>query len=271
MLKYDDNYIGRKFNRLTITKILGHGYCEAKCDCGNIRTYQTGYIVNGHTKSCGCYEDEIKRSKYKDLSGMKFNHLTVMYKTDLRSNRQVVWHCKCDCGNETNVSSGHLQSGHTKSCGCVLTTEEGFSDSRLYRVYMGIKTRCNNSNDHTYKYYGGVGITICDSWMESFLNFKNDMYESYLEHVDKYGEDNTTVDRIDVSGNYCKENCKWATKLEQANNRRTTTYVYYGNNKYALGELCRILNKKYYMVYRRIKLGWNIYQALFTQKGEKRK
>lgn len=113
------------------------------------------------------------------------------------------------------------------------------------------------------------GIEICDSWKENFLNFKADMYEAYLEHVDKHGEKNTTIDRIDVNGNYCKENCRWATLREQVNNRRNTIHVYYGNQKYALGDLCRIVNKDYCLVYNRIKSGWNIFQALFTQKGEK--
>ena len=103
---------------------------------------------------------------------------------------------------------------------------------------------------------------------EDIQNFA-DMYEAYLEHVDKHGEKNTTIDRIDVNGNYCKENCRWATLQEQVNNRRNTIHVYYGNQKYALGDLCRIVNKDYRLVYNRIKSGWNIFQALFTQKGEK--
>ena len=132
-----------------------------------------------------------------------------------------------------------------------------------------MKSRCYNKKDMNYGKYGNRGIEICDSWKENFLNFKADMYEAYLEHVDKHGEKNTTIDRIDVNGNYCKENCRWATLQEQVNNRRNTIHVYYGNQKYALGDLCRIVNKDYRLVYNRIKSGWNIFQALFTQKGEK--
>ena len=95
------------------------------------------------------------------------------------------------------------------------------------------------------------------------------MHESYLKHVKEYGEKNTTIDRIDTNKGYYEENCRWATLQEQNDNRSNTIYVYYGNSKYALPELCRIENKDYYLVYKRIKRGWNIFQALFTSKGEK--
>ena len=141
--------------------------------------------------------------------------------------------------------------------------------TRFYSIYRNMRLRCCMKNRDNHKYYYDKGVTICDRWLKLFKYFKDDMYESYLKHVKEYGEKNTTIDRIDTNKGYYKENCRWATLQEQNDNRSNTIYVYYGNSKYALPELCRIVNKDYYLVYKRLKRGWNIFQALFTSKGEK--
>lgn len=82
-----------------------------------------------------------------------------------------------------------------------------------------MKTRCQSVNTKSYKSYGAYGIKVCDEWKQ-FLNFKDDMYESYLNHVEEYGEKETTIDRKDSNGNYCLENCSWATWKEQSQNKR---------------------------------------------------
>lgn len=96
------------------------------------------------------------------------------------------------------------------------------SRTRLYRIFENMKSRCNNPNNSHYSSYGAKGIKV--EW-DSYKEFKKDMYESYLKHCKENGENNTSIDRIDVNSNYCKDNCKWATRVEQDHNRRNTIYI----------------------------------------------
>lgn len=107
-------------------------------------------------------------------------------------------------------------------------------DSRIYSIWKGIKRRCNNKNDKSFDRYGGKGIK-CE-WLTA-TEFINDMHESYLRHVEEFGERQTTIDRIDSGGNYCKTNCKWSTLLEQSRNRKYVFTITIGNKQYSIKEL----------------------------------
>ena len=106
--------------------------------------------------------------------------------------------------------------------------KHGMYGTRFYNIFKSIKSRCNNKNTREYNFYGGRGIKII--WID-FLSFKNDMYESYLEHLKNNSY--TSIDRYpDKNGNYCKENCRWATQKEQTRNtRRNDLFTFKGQTK----------------------------------------
>jgi len=164
----------------------------------------------------------------KDLTGQKFEKLNVVKFLQRTDKGQSIWLCQCDCGNLIKAIGGNLTSGNTKSCGCLRDSshllKHGMNRkniyNRFYKIWQGMKQRCLNKNHPAYKYYGEHDIKICDKWLESFNNFKDDMYESYLEHCKDFEENNTSIDRINNDLGYSLDNCRWATDEEQHGNRR---------------------------------------------------
>ena len=149
--------------------------------------------------------------------------LTVIkYSHTERKNGHVraYWMCRCTCGKTKTARGDSIKSMKTSSCGCIHKIH-GLEGTRFYRIWRHMKSRCYNSKIVGFKYWGGRGIKVCDRWQQ-FVNFRDDMYNSYVRHVKKHGEKNTTIDRIDNDGDYTKENCRWATYLIQSNNNRNT-------------------------------------------------
>lgn len=168
-------------------------------------------------------------SRFIDLTGQRFGRLIAIEPVKVPNYREFHWKCKCDCGNMTTVRGTHLKSGATRSCGCynreVASSRphektHGMSKHPLYRAYRGMIDRCMNPNGTAYKNYGGRGIKICDEW----LNDRTRFFEWAL--ANGWSPD-LSLDRIDVNGNYCPENCRWATAKTQMNNRRVNAYVTY--------------------------------------------
>lgn len=166
---------------------------------------------------------------FKDLTGKIFDRLTVIKFNHVTKNGKLAWFVKCICGNNRVVLAPNLNRGKTKSCGCLrqeLTkrrrTIHGMTNTRFYKIWEGMKERCLNPKHKYYSNYGGRGIRVCNNWM-NFINFMEDMHESYLEHVEEFGTKDTTLDRLNSDTGYKFSNCKWSTREEQNRNTRTST------------------------------------------------
>lgn len=202
-----------------------------------------------------------------DLEGKKFGRLYVVSFVGLNHRKEAVWRCKCDCGNEINVRSRPLRIGHTKSCGCLKIEEEktraehphkkthGLSNSRLYTIWLNMKARCLNRKNEHYNDYGGRGITICQEWLDDFMNFYNWAIENGYS-------DDLSIDRINVNGNYEPSNCRWVCETTQANNKRNNKIVEYKGQKKTIHQLAKENNVNYSCLRWRIENGWDIDEAL---------
>lgn len=192
-----------------------------------------------------------------NMIGQKFFRLTVL-KLQYVKNHIRYYLCKCECGNLVTVEEGHLKDASTKSCGCwrneIRKTCDNMTGTRFHNIWRSMIQRCRDEHCKIYKYYGGRGIKVCDSW-KIFINFKKDMYASYLQHSQIFSEKETTIDRIDNNKNYCKENCRWVTKAEQQKNKRNIIFVRKNSNEefVSLLQYCNTHNLKYGTMYDRYK------------------
>lgn len=199
--------------------------------------------------------------QFKDLEGQRFGRLIAYGVVGRNKLGQPIWHCHCDCGNTLDTGWAGLFRGNTTSCRCWSREKaaarcyiHGHHNTPTLNTYKAMTQRCLNPNNKRWARYGGRGITICDRWKESFLNFLADMGEK---------PDGLTLDRIDNNGNYEPGNCRWATKKEQANNKSNVRSVEYQGITKSTKDWCRELNLIYGRVLQRLQAGWSVEDAFF--------
>jgi hypothetical protein len=195
--------------------------------------------------------------KQKNIVGKKFWMLTILEDLwkDTRHWAYTRYLAKCDCGNIKKTTSQYLSKSKYLCCWCksYFKGTHKLSYSRIYTIYTMIKQRCNNSIAKEYKYYW---LRWIKNLWNSFEEFRDDMYNSYLKHVEKYWEKNTSIDRINNDWNYCKENCRWATKKEQADNRTSNHKVIIDWVTKGICEWCKYYNINRSTVRYRMNIKW---------------
>lgn len=173
--------------------------------------------------------------KFKDLTGKEFNGIKALRCVGRDKHGNALWLFRCRCGEEFITSGHNVVSGNTKSCGCYekLIFEQKRNKyiykhgqakrgrkTKLYRIWCCMKRRCYSKNGDNYKYYGGRGINVYKDWKDDYLNF-------YSWAINNGYKNGLTIDRIDVNGDYCPENCRWITKKEQGWNKRNNLKIFY--------------------------------------------
>jgi hypothetical protein len=208
-------------------------------------------------------KDPRLSAKFQDLTGMKFGRLTVIEYAGQATNS--LWLCRCECGNEKVIKSGHFKNGSIKSCGCLnselsklrATTHGQSGRTREYKTWQNMKSRCSNPKNNRFYIYGARGITVCNRWLHSFENFFSDMGKC---------PNGMSIERVDVNGNYEHSNCKWATRIEQANNTRSNHVIKYNGEELTITEWGRKIGISQSSISGRLTRGWPIDLAVTLPK-----
>ena len=201
--------------------------------------------------------------KVDELIGKKFNRLTIL-DFSYKKNNTIYFKCQCSCGSIKIVSIYNLKNGTTKSCGCynseyhsIKFKKHGLDRTNIYFVWCHMVQRCYNPKNSRFSSYGGRGITICDEWRHDLGAFNKWALAN--------GYDKTlSIDRIDNNGNYCPENCRWATQKEQANNKRTNKFISFNGKTQTITQWADEKGLKYSVLSNRIRNGWSVERALTT-------
>ena len=265
------DYTGQQFGRLTLLRFSHRRkrttYWFVRCNCGAEKTVSIRSLQSGNTRSCGCLAREMSRSrclrdgfagKIKDRAGERYGRLTLLCFYAREHGKYTHWVAQCDCGNKTIVQVANLQTGATRSCGCLqreLTGKRrrtrGMTRTATYHSWAAMHARCKRSLEYVLN-----EITVCARWSDAnigFINFFEDMGER---------PDGCTLDRIDNALGYCRENCRWATPTQQNRNKRNTRWLEFRGERKCLAEWAEGINGTVRTLWMRLQRGWPLERAL---------
>lgn len=208
---------------------------------------------------------------YKDPESKIYGRLTTIGPRFLLPRGKKVYHrayvvCQCECGSCTVVDSLKLKSGHTQSCGCLQSertsaanTKHGMRDVPEYTVWNNMRRRCNYKGSGRYYCYGARGITVCPEWDNI-----DDGFQNFYNHMGPRPSPRHEIERKNVNGNYCPENCCWLPKEDQARNKRATVNITYNDKTQCVTAWAEELGVNAETLYSRIKSGWSVEKVLTT-------
>jgi|SRR5208282_367021 len=256
--------VGKRFGLLKVIREKGkrgdHRAWLCLCDCGKTRIVTTGNLRRGRTRSCGC----DYKTRIIDIQGKRFGRLLVIGRArNLKVNGHTYarWECQCDCGEVVTVRAASLRYGNTQSCGCYQSARasearrtHGMSRTRLYGIWRAMISRCSNPNVVNYHNYGGRGIAVCRQWQNSgnFIRWA-------LSHGYQSG---LMIERRNNDRGYKPSNCYWATRKQQARNKRSNTFLKMGGKRLTIVEWSELLGIPPGTITARLAKGWDTKRIL---------
>lgn len=210
-----------------------------------------------------------------DLTGKVYGKLTVLRHLGRRKSKSgkssaMFVECRCECGRVAEFRSGSLQEGDTTTCGCSKgyalgipsSIQHGLSRTPEYTAWIRMRRACYDKGNASYDDYGGRGIAVCDRWLNSFENFLADMGpRPSAEH---------SVDRMKNDLGYSPDNCRWATRSEQARNRRSSKMLEYNGETKTMADWAESFDIPYRLMKTRVRHGWPM-EKIATQPARQRK
>lgn len=210
--------------------------------------------------------DELLPRNVKDLTGLKFGRWTVTgyFGFRLHSGKKFrLWSCTCECGNKAVHQGNNLNSGGTKSCGCLhrelcsnRSKSHGMSGHKLYKTWAQMIQRCTNPNDTNWPRYGGRGIAVCERWKT---------FELFFADIGSKWKPGLSLEREDNNGNYDPTNVRFASAYEQQNNTSKNRRITYGNKTQTIAQWAREVGLQMKVLWARVNAGWPTERALFEQ------
>jgi hypothetical protein len=266
-------------------------YWCCQCTCGKAVVVTGANLRRKNTRSCGCFFNETPliasrcpfclddprlflplkpKNRLVDITDQSFDRLIVRHLVGIDPLRKAHWCCECSCGNFTIVSGPQLRNRRTRSCGCLVfeqvndgqfVSTHGMTESPEFSSWSSMLSRCLNPNATGFQHYGGRGVTVCERWQTSF--------EAFLADAGPRPP-GTSLDRIDTNGNYEPGNVRWATRQEQANNRRDSYVISHNGIARTLSAWVHYATVplSYDTLRSRLEAGWDMDEALTTPRGQ---